>query len=212
MKITKLGHCALVIEVDGAKLLTDPGNFTIETQEALTGLDAILITHEHADHLHMDSVVKLVASNPQARVVSNASVAKLLAGKGIACTIVGDGEKSEVKGVTIEGFGREHAPIFETFGLVENTGYLIADHFYFPGDNFHDPKRSVDVLALPLAGPWVKFSAAIEFARSIKARTAFGVHDGMILPGFRGLFYMLLKTFVPETESVELKDGETREF
>lgn len=212
MKITKLGHCALVLEHKGLKLLTDPGNFTIEVQEQLTGLDAVVITHEHADHFHVDSVQKLLASNPGVQIVSNASVAKLLKEKGIEATIVGDGQVAVVKGVTIEGFGKDHAEIYGEMGLVENTGYLIDGAFYFPGDNFHEPNKSVEVLALPVAGPWMKISMAIDFAKKVQAKKAFGVHDAMIVPPFRPFVAMMLKNLIPETEFVEIKDGETKEL
>jgi len=58
----------------------------------------------------------------------------------------------------------------------------------------------------------MKIADAVDFAKVVKARAAFGVHDGMIVPGFRGFIGMLLKTIVPETEYVTLADGETREF
>lgn len=212
MKITKLGHCALVIEDSGKKLLTDPGNFTIETQEEERGLSVILITHEHGDHMHVSSVKKLVAENPGVVMVSNGSVAKLLENEGIACTVVGDGESREVAGFTIAGFGTKHAEIYGAMAQVENTGYLVNEKFYFPGDNFYNPQRPVDVLALPVAGPWMKISMAIDFAKAVKARAGFGVHDGMIVPGFRGFVAMLLKNLVPEMDFVEIKDGESHEF
>ena len=97
-------------------------------------------------------------------------------------------------------------------GLVENAGYMIADKFYFPGDNFHNPGQPVDILALPVAGPWMKMSEAIDFAKEIKARTAFGVHDGMIVPSFRAFVGAALKLFAPGTEYFALADGEAREF
>ena len=212
MKITKLGHCCLVLEEGGVKLMTDPGSFTIEAQEKITGLDAIVITHEHQDHFHIDSVKKLLQTNPNATVVTNAAVGTLLEAISIRHIQVGDGESAEVKGIKIEGFGKNHAPIYQTMGLVENTGYMIADRFYFPGDNFHAPGKAVDVLALPVAGPWMKMSDAIDFAKGVKARTAFGVHDAMIQPFFRGFVGNALKMFVPETEYVTLADGESREF
>jgi L-ascorbate metabolism protein UlaG (beta-lactamase superfamily) len=213
MKITKIGHCCLVLEMPGAKIMTDPGSFTIEGQEKITGIDLIVVTHEHSDHFHVDSVKILLAKNPGVTVVTNSAVGKLLEAQGIKAVIVGDGQTAEVKGVKIEGFGKDHAPIYGAMGRVENTGYMIADKFYFPGDNFQAPNgKPIDVLALPVAAPWMKISEAIDFAKAVKARTAFGVHDGMIQPQFRGFTAMIMKNFVPDTEYVALADGESREF
>ncbi len=212
MKITKLGHCCLVLEIDGKKIMTDPGSFTIEVQEQVTGLDIILITHEHQDHYHADSVKILHEKNPEATIVTNAAVGKLLRELGIEHAQVGDRESAEIQGILIEGFGKAHAPIYSEMGLVENTGYVVANTFYFPGDNFHSPGKPIDVLALPVAGPWMKMSEAIDFAKEVKARVAFGVHDAMIQPFFRGFIGQALKMFVPETEYVSLQDGESRNF
>ena len=215
MKITKLGHCALVLEENGVKLLTDPGNWSIEAQERLTGLDGIVITHEHQDHYHVDSVKKILENNPGVPIVANASMAKLLAkdAPGANVVTVGDGQSTEIKGIKIEGFGKDHALVYPpSMGLCENTGYFVADKFYFPGDNFHNPGKNVDVLALPVAGPWMKISDSVDFAKEIKARVAFGVHDGMIVPAFRPFVGMLLKNIVPETKYVSLADGESKEF
>ncbi|MDE1924623.1 MAG: MBL fold metallo-hydrolase [Patescibacteria group bacterium] len=218
MNITKIGHCALVLEQDRVKLLTDPGSFTVEAQERVTGLDGIVITHEHQDHFHVDSVKVLMKKNPNAIVVTNSAVGKLLDAEDIVHTVVGDGQVGEIRGIKIEGFGKDHALVYPpTMGLCENTGYMMADKFYFPGDNFHPPTvgqaiRPVDILALPVAGPWMKMSDAIDFAKAVKARVAFGVHDGMVVPSFRGFIGMLLKNIVPETGYVSLADGESREF
>lgn len=214
MKITKLGHCCLVLELPGVKLLTDPGSFS-DAQNNVVGLDAIVITHEHQDHLHIDSLKAVLANNPTALVIGNKAVAKLV-GEQIADThvvVVGDGQSTMVKDILIEGFGTEHALVYPpNVGLVENTGYMVANQFYFPGDNFHNPGKKVDVLALPISGPWMKAADAVDFAKIIKARVAFGVHDGIVQPFFRGFIGNLLKTFVPETEYVSLQDGEARDF
>ena len=90
MHITKLGHCCLVLENNGTKILTDPGSFTIEPVKAVTGINIILITHEHTDHYHIEAVQEVLKKNPGAVVVSNSAVAKLLAEKNIPCTVVGD--------------------------------------------------------------------------------------------------------------------------
>ena len=99
-------------------------------------------------------------------------------------------------------------------GACENTGYFVAGKFYFPGDAFHDPKRPIDVLALPVAGPWMKISEAIDFAKLVKPRIAFGVHDGMIVPEFSGFAAMMLKNFLKPDGIVyvALGTGEGSEF
>ncbi len=202
----------MVIEEAGTKILTDPGSYTIDAHQQVTGLDAIVITHEHHDHLHVESIEIILQKNPNAVVITNASVAKILKEKGIDCTVVADKDMTTVKSLSIEGFGTEHLPIYETLGLVENTGYLIGGKLYFPGDNFYNPNKKIEVLALPVAGPWMKMSTAIDFAKQIKAKKAFGVHDGMIHPLFRGAVTRFLPMFVPDTEFIEMKDGETKEF
>ena len=58
----------------------------------------------------------------------------------------------------------------------------------------------------------MKMSEAIDFAKLIKARVAFGVHDGMIQPFSRGFVGQLMKLFVPDTEYIALQDGATREL
>ena len=213
MHITKLGHCCLVLDVNGVKIITDPGSFT-DAQDKETGVHILLITHEHGDHFHTQSVAAIVKNNPDIEVVCNKAVAALIQKDNIPCkvNVVGDGESVTLHDVTFEGFGTEHARIYGDMGNVENTGYMVAGKFYFPGDNFHAPGKAVEVLALPVAGPWMKSAEAIDFAKLIKAPRAFGVHDGMITPGFRPFIGMLMKNFVPETEYTALEDGESKEF
>jgi L-ascorbate metabolism protein UlaG (beta-lactamase superfamily) len=214
MNITKLGHCCLVLENNGKKILTDPGTFTTEPVKDAIGIDVILITHQHADHFHIESIETVLKNNPGAVVVGNSAVAKLLAEKSIACTVVGDAQSATAAGVLIEGYGKDHAPIYGTMGLVENTGYFVDGKFYFPGDSFYNPKKPVDVLALPTAGPWMKISEAIDFAKALKPRMAFPVHDGMIIPQFGGFTASMLQNFFKDggTEFVALGAGESRKF
>lgn len=206
----------MLLDIDGIKIVTDPGNFTT-AQNELEGIDVILITHEHADHFHIESVKAMLAKNPSATVITNSAVGALLEKEGITSVRVGDGETTDFKGVSIEGFGKDHAVVYEDVGNVENTAYLVANTFYFPGDNFHPPvggqaMRPVEVLALPVAGPWMKCSEAIDFAKAVKPKKAFGVHDGMITPAFRPFIGMLMQRFVPGTEYMTFIDGETKEF
>lgn len=181
MNITKFGHCCLLIEVDGVRILTDPGNYN-ETPMVLN-IDAVLITHEHQDHCHVESLHIVLAKNPGAQVITHAGVGKILDESGIKWELISDGEERLVKQVKIQSFGNEHACIHHDLPPVQNTGFLIAEKLFYPGDSFHNPHQKIEILALPVAGPWMKLSEAIEYAKALKPNVVFPVHDGMLRQG-----------------------------
>lgn len=183
MKITKFGHCCLLIETNGVRILTDPGNYN-ETPMA-TEIDAVLISHEHQDHLHTESLEIILAKNPEAKVITHASVGKILTAAEIPYTLISDGEAIVVKGVRIESRGSEHACIHHDLPKVQNTGFLIDEVLFYPGDSFHHPEKSVTVLALPVAGPWMRLEETIEYAKVVKPKVVFPVHDGMLRQGIQ---------------------------
>lgn len=179
MKFTKFGHCCMLIEENGLRILTDPGNYTT-AQNEVKNIDVVLITHEHPDHFHVESLKIVLANNPQAKVITNSGVGVLLEKEGITYTLVDDGKTITEKGVLIEGFGKEHAIIYKTWKMVENTSYFIAGRLFYPGDAFYNPNRPVEMLALPVAGPWCKISEVIDYALAIKPKKCFPVHDGVL--------------------------------
>ena len=179
MTITKYGHCCLLIETSEKRILTDPGRFS-SSQNTLTNIDIILITHEHADHCHTDSVVHILEQNPEAIVVSNTSVATLLKQSDIDVHILEGRDAATVVDVLLEAYDGEHVEIFGDFGLVQNTGYFVEDNFFYPGDAYTLPNKSVGILALPVAGPWCKVSDAIRYALEVQPRIAFPVHDATL--------------------------------
>ncbi|TSC66134.1 MAG: beta-lactamase domain-containing protein [Candidatus Berkelbacteria bacterium Gr01-1014_85] len=179
MKITKFGHCCLLIEVGGVKILTDPGIYSTQQTE-VKNIDFVLITHEHADHLHIDSLKELLKNNPQTEVITNKSVGVLLEINQISFTLVEDGQSSSMQGVLIEGFGNDHALMHPLISPIQNTGYLIANKLFYPGDSLTIPEKPVEILALPVAGPWMKLSEAIDYALEVKPKTCFPVHEGIL--------------------------------
>ena len=76
MKITYIGHATLLIEMAGARVLTDPnfedtlGGFLKRVSapgipiHQLPSIDAVLVTHAHADHLSFDALDALPKSIP----------------------------------------------------------------------------------------------------------------------------------------------------
>lgn len=63
-----------------------------------------------------------------------------------------------------------------------NTGYLFENRFFYPGDALTHPGVDVDVLAMPMIGPWMKLGEAIDWAIKIKPEVCIPVHDGMLSP------------------------------
>ena len=145
MKITKLGHCCLVIEIKGQRFLTDPGAYTTE-QNNVQNIDCIVITHEHTDHLHIESLKTVLKNNPGAQVICNSSVGKILDAEKIPYTKIADGETATIGGVQIAGHGSKHAPIYRDYEQVENTGYMIDNKLFCSGDAFYKPNVPVDIL------------------------------------------------------------------
>lgn len=197
MKITKLGHCCLVIEENGVRIMTDPGAWTT-VQNEVKNIDIILITHEHADHLHMESVKTVLQNNPKAVLITNSAVGKILAAENIQHEILEHGGSNVVKNIALEGHGEKHAYIYEDVGQVQNTGFMIANRLFYPGDALFNPGQSVEILALPVAGPWIKISEAVDYAKAIKPRVAFPVHDEMINTTMFTGHHAVPKTFLPK--------------
>ena len=179
MKIKKIGHCCLFIQTEKINILTDPGVFS-SAQNEIKNIDVVLITHEHKDHLHIESLKTVLQNNEEVKVITNVAVGKILDEENIPYEVLDDKVAKDVKGVLIQAFDCKHEEIFEEVGRVQNTGFFIDNKLFYPGDSFCVPDKAVDILALPVAGPWCKVADAIKFALKVKPNKAFPVHDGAL--------------------------------
>lgn len=213
MEITKLGHCCLVIEIDGVKILTDPGAWTSE-QNQVKDIDIILITHEHLDHLHVESVKAILANNPPVVIYTNSGVGKILGEAGIGYKLLEKGAAETIKNILFESFECPHGEIYSGIPLPQNTGYRIGNKLFYPGDSFTNPQVPVEILALPVAGPWMKISEAIDYAKAVKPQVCFPVHDGMIRHDIAGAFHAIAQRVIEQSgiKVVPLLAGESHEF
>lgn len=185
--------------------MTDPGAFsTMQNEEK--NISAVVITHEHQDHLHIDSLKKVLVNNPDCVVVTNTAVGKLLDEAGIAYVKVEAGQMHDISGVKVAGFGTIHAEIYGDQNRVQNTGYMI-DVLCYPGDAFENPNCAVDILALPVAGPWMRIKDAIDYAKMIKPRIIFPVHDAILRAEFTTFIPQMVSRFLAE-DGIEVKSLE----
>jgi L-ascorbate metabolism protein UlaG (beta-lactamase superfamily) len=91
MQIVHLGQSCVLTEIGTARLLLDPGVYSAGFEQ-LAGLDAILVTHQHPDHLDLDRLPALLAGNPAAQLLVDVGSAQPLADAGIAHRVVSPGE------------------------------------------------------------------------------------------------------------------------
>ncbi|MFG1603028.1 MBL fold metallo-hydrolase [Actinoplanes sp. NPDC049265] len=183
MRITKFTHSCLRLEGDGV-LVVDPGVFS-ETSEALTGADAVLITHEHPDHLDVEALGEAVKQRPDLRIVVHPEVLPKVESLGAeSITAVEPGAEFTAAGFTVRAFGGQHAIIHPDIPRIANLGYLISDgsgNLYHPGDSYFAPEgEAVETLFVPLHAPWAKISETIDFTRTVRPERAFALHDGLL--------------------------------
>ncbi|MEU5691309.1 MBL fold metallo-hydrolase [Actinosynnema sp. NPDC020468] len=203
MRFVHFGHSCVLVETGDARLLFDPGTFSTGF-EALTGLDAILVTHQHVDHLDQDRWPALLDANPGARVY--------VAGGLDGATTPEPGEVIGIGGTVVTVVDAPHEVIHPTIPLPANVGYLV-DHgaFYHPGDSLFVPEQRVDVLGVPTAAPWMKLSEAADFLAAVSPRVAFPIHEKLLAR--TQLFYGVLAGTAPEGVSFRpLTEGEPVEL
>ncbi|MET7468515.1 MBL fold metallo-hydrolase [Micromonospora sp. NPDC005211] len=178
MQVTKYAHSCLRLEHDGAVLVVDPGVFS--DPAALDGADAVLITHEHPDHVDVGALTRALERRP-VPVHGPASLAGVLGDAAEALVTVAPGESFTVAGVPVRAYGGQHAVIHPDIPVIQNIGYLFADVVYHPGDALFVPDDvEVDTLFAPIHAPWSKFSEVVDFIRAVAPRRAYALHDGLL--------------------------------
>jgi L-ascorbate metabolism protein UlaG (beta-lactamase superfamily) len=180
MKITHFGHACTLIETSTARVLVDPGSFSSGFED-VENLDAIVITHQHADHVDVDRVPALVKRNPGVRVFADAATAQLLAPQDVSTTLLSLGDRLQVADTTIDVVGGTHAVIHPDIPDISNAGLIFDDGAaYHPGDALFVPPQQVDILLTPISGPWLRIADPIDFVRAVAPRVVVPIHEATL--------------------------------
>ena len=216
MRITHLGHSCLLVETGGQRILLDPGAFS-SAVAGVTGLDVILVTHQHADHLDLQRLPALLEINPQARLYAEPQAAAVMEEAGIAVEHTAAGKALTFGPVQVTPVGEQHALINAALPRIGNLGVVLRAEgepsLFHPGDAYDGEPGQIDILALPLNAPWTASRDTIAFAQRTSPRVCVPIHDALLSAIGRRLYLSQVKSFGPEGMEVrDLSDGRPSDF
>ncbi len=210
MKLTKFAHSCVLVEESGKAVLFDPGMFSWQSGlvnvAELPRLDAVVITHQHADHFSEPFVRALLAAQPEVQWVAPPDIHGALQEFGIT-KFTADSVNDLQVTVGQHAFLGSFAP------TAQNLTVHYLDKVTAPGDS-HDFSEIKELVFLPVDAPWGSSVAAVELAKKLKPKYVLPVHDWMWKDEWRKLWYGRFKD-VLKAEGIlflEPKDAEPIEI
>jgi L-ascorbate metabolism protein UlaG (beta-lactamase superfamily) len=201
--LTYVGHATVLVELAGRRLLTDPllgpgilhvrRHVPVPPIEQLRGLDAILISHAHRDHLDHGSLRLLAARCPV--IVPRGCADLVERGGAVEVTELEPGERVALGDVIVEAVHAEHDGRRNPFGhQLGSLGHLLEgpSNVYFAGDTdlfsgMSELAGRVGVAMLPLWGWGPRVGTghldpdrAAEGVARIRPRVAVPIHWGTL--------------------------------
>ena len=186
MKITKYLHSCLLLEEAGQQLLFDPGTFSFAEKqvepEVFRNVSAVVITHNHADHLDVGALQQIVQLS-DAMIYSTQEVADKLTPERLHVQVLTPGE------LTLGNFHLHivdvtHEPLLAD-SLPTVLAFLINGKLLNPADSLSPNLlqfQGVEMLALPIMAPFLTEVQAFEFARNLGPKQVLPIHDGFVKP------------------------------
>jgi L-ascorbate metabolism protein UlaG (beta-lactamase superfamily) len=178
MLLTKFGHSCIRLEKDGARLVIDPGIWA--GPDVLAEANAVLVTHEHVDHVDEEAVRAALTADPGLRLWASENVAAMFAAFSGQVSAVHHGDTFDAAGFEVHVYGSEHAVVDTVIPIVPNTGFAVDREVFHPGDSFTVPEKTIPTLLVPVSGPWLKFSDVASYIRACAPQRGYWIHDELL--------------------------------
>jgi L-ascorbate metabolism protein UlaG (beta-lactamase superfamily) len=210
MRLIRHGHSCVRIEAEGRVLVIDPGIFS--DAAALDGVDEVLVTHEHPDHMDIEKLTAAREKNSAFRVyLPQAAADQAAAALGDAAIVVAAGQRFSVAGFDVAAVGGQHAEIYDGFPGCANVGFIVDGAVYHPGDSLFVPETQVSTLLVPAAAPWLKLAEALDFVQAVKPQQAFPIHDATLNDLGKEYFAGWVESYSGGAQYTHLSAGESAE-
>ena len=133
MRLTHLGHSAVLVETDDARVLIDPGNFSYDWH-GLTDLDAILITHSHPTTRSRAPARAGPGEPARQGVLEPSIVLAEEAGKfpEVRADALAAGQQVVVGDLLVTAVGGQHAVIHRDIPVLGNVGLVLRSEGSHP--------------------------------------------------------------------------------
>lgn len=117
-----------IIKTSEAVMVIDPSNILSDDLAVLERINAILITHDHADHFNIDSTI-MMQNKTDAYVVANPPAFLVLQGQisGDKLIKMVPGKAVSLNGINVTAFAAEHPSEMPLFYIIEVDGFRIFD-------------------------------------------------------------------------------------
>ena len=171
IRLTRLVHACIAVDDGESLLFVDPGEFGVPSN--LSEATAVLVTHDHFDHVSHQALRELHAEHPQAAIYGPEALQRNI---DVPVTVVRDGDRFTVGDITVEVIGKWQDVANLNDAPIENVGYLIGGKLLHPGDAYPDGIRP-DTAMVPLAAPWSKATDMQSWLRKARPHRVAAYHD-----------------------------------